>query len=293
MFKKNILIVLFILSKNACATSNSDTLKLGNVYHEPMHNIKHYDWSTTLSLPKVVSEFHNGYQILHFDTSNYPIEEDLSSYEYAKKNMSNAKIFDSDSEIIQRATYWAEKREGIIIKFGVYSGHKVNFLAALNPKKIIYAFDTLKGIGEDWRPNFPKGTFSYINKNQLPMVLPNVNLITGSYDETTKLFVKNLKKSMKLSFTDVEDKNVLDEKKGVFSIFYVDTKTYINTKVIFKNLGEYINKGTIIVLNEYFNYPGWQNHEFKAFQEFVSERNLDYEYLAYNRFHSQVIVRIK
>ena len=27
----------------------------------------------------------------------------------------------------------------------------------------------------------------------------------------------------------------------------------------------------MIVFDEYFNYPGWRGHEFKAFQEFVAE----------------------
>jgi hypothetical protein len=51
-------------------------------------------------------------------------------------------------------------------------------------------------------------------------------------------------------------------------------------------------EGTVIVFDEYFNYPGWENHEFKAFQEFVEQTNLKYEYLAYNRRHEQVAVKI-
>ena len=50
--------------------------------------------------------------------------------------------------------------------------------------------------------------------------------------------------------------------------------------------------GTVIVFDEYFNYSGWEEGEFRAFQEFVAARKLSYEYLTYNREHQQVAVRI-
>jgi hypothetical protein len=48
--------------------------------------------------------------------------------------------------------------------------------------------------------------------------------------------------------------------------------------------------GTIILFDEYFNYPNWEKHEFKAFQELVAERRMKYTYLGYAR--QQVVVRI-
>ena len=46
----------------------------------------------------------------------------------------------------------------------------------------------------------------------------------------------------------------------------------------------------MIVFDEYFNYPGWERHEFKAWQEFVAEHAIDYAYLGYAR--QQVALRI-
>lgn len=48
----------------------------------------------------------------------------------------------------------------------------------------------------------------------------------------------------------------------------------------------------MIVFDEYFNYSGWREGEFKAFQEFVARENLEFEYLNYNRKAEQVSVRI-
>jgi hypothetical protein len=49
--------------------------------------------------------------------------------------------------------------------------------------------------------------------------------------------------------------------------------------------------GTVIVFDEYFNYPNWEHHEFKAWQEFVEQHRVQYDYLAYAR--QQVAVRIR
>ena len=48
--------------------------------------------------------------------------------------------------------------------------------------------------------------------------------------------------------------------------------------------------GSIIVFNEYFNYPNWKQHEYKAFQEFVQQHDVQYEYLCWGQF--EVLVRI-
>ena len=41
--------------------------------------------------------------------------------------------------------------------------------------------------------------------------------------------------------------------------------------------------GTIVVFDDFINYHGWEEGEFKAFMEFVTARQLAFEYVAYNR----------
>ena len=48
----------------------------------------------------------------------------------------------------------------------------------------------------------------------------------------------------------------------------------------------------MIVFDEYFNYPNWQEHEYKAFQEYIGEEGRSYEYLAYCARGGSVAVRI-
>jgi len=48
----------------------------------------------------------------------------------------------------------------------------------------------------------------------------------------------------------------------------------------------------IIVFDELYNYPGSKDHEWKAFQEFLKERKLDAEFIAFNQHSEQVVVKI-
>lgn len=47
-----------------------------------------------------------------------------------------------------------------------------------------------------------------------------------------------------------------------------------------------------MLFDEYYNFPRWQQHEYKAFQEFVSRTGVEYEYIAYSVTGQQVAVRI-
>jgi adenylosuccinate synthase len=57
-------------------------------------------------------------------------------------------------------------------------------------------------------------------------------------------------------------------------------------------LSRRIVAGTVIVFDEYFNFPGWEQDEFRAWQEFVAENRVKYEYLGFVSSHQEVAVRI-
>jgi hypothetical protein len=61
----------------------------------------------------------------------------------------------------------------------------------------------------------------------------------------------------------------LESNPGPVAFIHVDCDLYRSTQTIFMLLAERIVPGTIILFDEYFNYPNWEQHEFRAFQEFV------------------------
>jgi hypothetical protein len=71
---------------------------------------------------------------------------------------------------------------------------------------------------------------------------------------------------------------------------HIDCDLYSSTRTVLKLCGPRIRKGAVLVFDEYCNYPGWRDHEFRAFQEFVAETGRQYEYLSVVPSHQQVAV---
>lgn len=157
---------------------------------------------------------------------------------------------------------------GLILEFGVYSGSTINHLAALGADKV-FGFDSFDGLPEDWRPDIRKGAFRRVD---LPPVAQNVELVVGWFENTLPGF--------------------LEKHPGPVALLHVDCDLYSSTKTVFQCLGDRIVPGTVIIFDEYFNYIGWRNHEFKAFAEFIAVSGLNYRYIGAVPSHQQVGVVI-
>lgn len=160
--------------------------------------------------------------------------------------------------------------EHLFLEFGVFGGRSITLSAWTLPDKIIYGFDSFEGLPENFRYDWAKGSFDM--RGIEPIVPDNVRLIKGWFNETLPPFVKNHPQKC--------------------AYIHVDCDLYSSTKTIFDNLKNQIGAGTIIAFDEYFNYPGWQEYEYKAFMEFVAENDIDFEYIARTDYE-QAAVRIK
>jgi hypothetical protein len=192
-----------------------------------------------------------------------------STATYIMSRMRQAMIC-SDREEVLATAMDRMLRHGLICEFGVFEGQTISYIAKQVPDQNVYGFDSFEGLPETWRGPFKRGVFS--TGGRLPSVPANVTLIKGWFDATLPAFVAK------------HDEPV--------ALLHVDCDLYSSTKCIFAHLGDRVVPGSVIVFDEYFDYPAWQEHEFKAFAEFVAQAGLSYEYLAYNRLHEQVAVRI-
>ncbi|MFN3741267.1 MAG: class I SAM-dependent methyltransferase [Anaerolineales bacterium] len=157
----------------------------------------------------------------------------------------------------------------MICEFGVAGGKSINFLAKLLPHRILHGFDSFEGLPEDWGAMLPKGAF----KQPVPKVAANVRLHKGWFADSLPLF--------------------LAENSGKADFLFIDCDLYSSTRTVFEHFADRIQPGTLIYFDEFFNYPGWQEGEFKAFNEFVVAHNIKYDYLGYNNRGTQLAVRIK
>jgi len=189
---------------------------------------------------------------------------------YTKQHLLNVNSVDSFLEHLSAALKQVKDQSGLYLEFGVFSGNTINHIAG-QVDQTVYGFDSFEGLPERWRDGLDAGHFKPMG-GTLPKVRPNVQLVKGWFDKTLP------------EFLDKHPENV--------SFIHVDCDLYSSTKTIFDCLGPRIRPGTVIVFDEYFNYFGWKEGEFKAFQEFVLKERIKYQYLSYNRISQQVCVRI-
>lgn len=232
-----------------------------------------FDWSQVLEIPPG-AHLSGGHQILHFKCQDKSL--DAEAVQFVEKYMPDAVVLKSDAEVLRFGSD-AVKIQGLFVELGVCTGKTVNFIAALNPHQKIYGFDSFEGLPEDWEKGdkvIKRGTFAFKIPGLMPPVLHNVDLIKGLFDQTLVTFHQE------------------QDPKTPIAFLHVDCDIYSSTATAFKVLAERIVPGTIIVFDEFFNYPAYAEHEFKALQELLAARHLEARYLAYNMNHEQVAVEI-
>ena len=235
-----------------------------------------FDWSTFLAIPPGADQT-GGNQIMHFKSVNKPYWENEEARGFVEKHLADAVPLKSDAEALRFGSD-SVVLEGLFLELGVCTGKTINFVAALNPCRKIYGFDSFEGLPEDWVRGdrvIPAGTFGFKNSAILPPVLHNVELVKGWFSETLPAFAKGLDSSQPIAF------------------LHIDADLYSSTKTAFDILGDWIQPGTILVFDELYNYLGYENHEWKAFEEFLEKHDLKAKYLAYNIYHEQVVVQIE
>lgn len=153
------------------------------------------------------------------------------------------------------------KIDGIVAEFGVNQGGTINYIAKQMPTRRIHGFDSFEGLPESWSGNqMEAGSFD--NKGRLPKVPAHVALHRGWFSDSLP------------GWTAAHGTEPI-------ALLHVDCDLYSSTVTIFEHLEKQIRPGTIIVFDEYFNYPAWQMHEHKAFREYLSRTGRRCRYLGY------------
>ena len=197
-------------------------------------------------------------------------EAQRQSADYARDHMMGAMILDRRDEILDLALARAPE-DGLLLEFGVANGDSIRHLAA-RTGRTIHGFDSFEGLPEDW-PGRHEGKGHYSTGGNLPPVPATVRLHKGTFDRTLPAF--------------------LAAEAGAAALIHMDCDLYASTKTVFDALAGRIGPGTVILFDEYFNFVGWREQEFKAFHEFLAETGLGYRYLAWSYQQAAVIIEAK
>lgn len=186
---------------------------------------------------------------------------------FVLEHMPTAKVFWEATDTLRYAL-GEMKGPGLALEFGVATGSTLRIIAdAVSADRTVAGFDVFTGLPETWRTGFPAGEFA-----QEPPDVPGATVIAGLFEDTLPTF--------------------LAENDEPIAFMHVDCDLYSSTKTVLALTSHRLAPDAVLVFDEFFNYPGWQQHEFRAWNEFLATSGRSFDYLAYTGNHEQVVVRL-
>ncbi|MGY1721919.1 class I SAM-dependent methyltransferase [Blastococcus sp. SYSU DS0533] len=191
----------------------------------------------------------------------------VRSARFAAREMPTARAFHDRTSTLEHGLEIAP-RGGMALEFGVFEGRSLEIVAARRGRCEVYGFDSFEGLPEDYRPHVRAGAFAV---GSLPDV-EGAELVVGWFEETLPQF--------------------LASHPGPVDFVHVDGDLYSSAVTVLELVGPRLAAGSVLVFDEFFNFPGWEAHEFRAWQEWLTRTGARAEYMAYTSNDEQVVVRL-
>ncbi|HEY9131808.1 MAG TPA: class I SAM-dependent methyltransferase [Dyella sp.] len=200
----------------------------------------------------------------------FQVEARDSSAQFVRAHMPDAARFPTRDSLLLDAVRRSAALGGCICEFGVFQGHTLRLMADAAPERTVHGFDSFEGLPSHWRSGYGKGAF----KTQVPAFRQsNVQLHVGLFEDTLGPFLEKLQPKISLA--------------------HIDCDIYPSAKFALQRIAPYLADGAIVVFDEYFNYPGWQEHEHKALEETIGAGLLSVQYLAFVPRGEQVMLETR
>ena len=168
--------------------------------------------------------------------------------EQFKDIIQNVPHYNNKLNLLEHAASQATKT-GLWAEFGVYSGTSLSVLTTLNSP--VYGFDSWEGLPEHWNDNNPKGAFN--TNGEIPFITnEHMILVKGWFNESIPAF---------LNANTIKTPTLL----------HLDADLYSSTKCVLDEFKPYFKDSCVMVFDEFYNYNEWEQHEYKALYEFITE----------------------
>jgi len=181
----------------------------------------------------------------------------LSTVQFIEDNCPRAVACRSPKQLVTLALLNL-KRPGLILEFGVFKGDSLRYMAKKMPQRELHGFDSFEGLPEAWISN-PKGAFDV--GGELPKVPGNVNLWKGYFENTLP------------GWAQAHEQPI--------AMIHIDCDLNSSTETIFEMLAERIEPGTVLLFDDYFNFPGWEQDGHAVFTQFSERFGWDIDYIGY------------
>lgn len=200
--------------------------------------------------------------------ANPRFEAQWESFQYALSHRPPARMLGTGEEVLEQALDAATVK-GLTLEFGVFHGRSLGLIAE-RVRSGVHGFDSFQGLPEDWTPAEPAG--SYSTEGRKPEVPEHVTLHEGWFSDTLPEFMASHRQPVRLA--------------------HIDCDLYSSTRTVLEHLGPRLREGSVLVFDDYLGYPGWREHEYRAFEEFSRECSLQWRYLGFDILDRQAAVQV-
>lgn len=174
-----------------------------------------------------------------------------------------------ESYLFYLGNFARRAKPGLFLEFGVWHGRSMKVLAKNTANKV-YGFDSFKGLPDNWQGDFFKGFLACDIPTDLPK---NTELVIGYIEDTLD--------------------NFLATHEGPITFIHIDVDIYSATKYLLEKCHERIADGCIICFDDFINYTGYEDHEYKAWSEYVKNYNVTYGVFGVYGAHQYAVQIIK
>lgn len=140
---------------------------------------------------------------------------------------------------------------GWVFEFGVYKGQSLRLFRHADPTRHMVGFDSFEGLPQAWRPGYPQGHF----RSTEPIAIEGVDIVKGLFEHTVAPYFQDLSVPV--------------------GLVHIDCDLYSSTATVLEGIAPVLLPGVVILFDEYRNYPGYEQHEYRAWQECREQLNLN------------------
>lgn len=189
-----------------------------------------------------------------------------STARFVQREMRAAQSFPHPVATLEHALTLAPSG-GLALEFGVFTGSTLTIIAAARDGGV-YGFDSFEGLPENWRAGFDAGAFAVDG----PPQVPGADMVVGLFADTLPGF--------------------LAAHPGPVDLLHLDADLHSSTACVLDAVGPRLRSGSVVLFDEFFNYPGWEQHEARAWHEYAAAHDVRFRYEAYTHDNEQVVVRV-
>jgi hypothetical protein len=192
----------------------------------------------------------------------------IDAARFLEEHFASAKNLGGRENLLRHACL-SVAMDGDVLEFGVMGGDTLAILCEEFDDRAVHGFDSFKGLPEDWTHDSPIGTYS--TEGRLPTGLPsNAKLHVGLFEDTLPKY--------------------LAETEEPVALLHIDSDLYSSAHTALFGLAPRLRAGSMIVFDEFLNYPGWRQHEYRAFTEFVEAFDVEFRYFSFASSYLSVAV---